>query len=78
MPPCDALSGFQVVVPRGHLWVMGDNRADSADSRAHMGDPGGGFVDAKLVVGEITAILEPQSRARDIHVPATFAEIPNP
>ena len=39
-----ATTRFDVVVPAGKLWVMGDHRAASSDSRAHLGDPGGGFV----------------------------------
>ena len=35
---------FDVRVPAGRIWVMGDHRSDSADSRAHLGDPGGGMV----------------------------------
>ena len=35
---------FDVKVRPGYVWVMGDNRSNSADSRAHLGDPGGGQV----------------------------------
>ncbi len=35
---------FDITVPEGRVWVMGDHRSASADSRAHLGDPGGGTV----------------------------------
>ena len=44
---------FDVLVPTGRLWVMGDHRSSSADSRAHLGDPGGGTVPLDRVVGEV-------------------------
>jgi signal peptidase I len=53
---------FDVKVPAGHLWLMGDNRPDSPDSRAHMGDPGGGFVDERLVVGLVDPDRNPINR----------------
>ncbi|RBP67919.1 signal peptidase I [Brevibacterium sanguinis] len=44
---------FAVEVPAGTMWVMGDNRADSADSRALLGRPGGGFIPLDRVVGPV-------------------------
>jgi len=53
---------FDVVVPEGKLWVLGDNRADSADSRAHLGDPGGGAVPVDRIVGKVVTVYWPPSR----------------
>ncbi len=52
---------FNVNVPAGHLWLLGDNRMGSADSRAHLGDPGGGFVPQSRVVGRVIAVIWPPS-----------------
>ena len=46
-----SLSPFDVQVPANRLWMMGDNRSNSADSRAHLGDPGGGMIPVEDVVG---------------------------
>ncbi|GAA2523259.1 signal peptidase I [Rarobacter incanus] len=53
---------FDVTVPQGKLWVMGDNRQHSGDSRYHMGDAGGGFVDDDQVVGTAFATVWPLNR----------------
>ncbi|MGH3459783.1 signal peptidase I [Aeromicrobium sp.] len=63
---------FDVVVPKDHLWVMGDNRANSADSRMHMGDPGGGFIDTGAVVGKAWVRVWPISRWDVLRSPDTF------
>jgi len=42
---------WSITVDEGRLWVLGDNRSNSADSRAHIGDPGGGTIPLDSVVG---------------------------
>ena len=56
-------STFDVTVPAERIWVMGDHRSDSADSRAHLGDPGGGMVQLDDVIGRVAMIYWPPSRA---------------
>jgi signal peptidase I len=68
--PSDAT--FDVTVPEGRLWVMGDHRAVSADSRLHMGDPGGGTIPADNVIGRAFVIVWPLGRIGTLPVPDTF------
>lgn len=57
-----SLMRFDVRVPAGRLWLMGDHRSDSLDSRAHLGDPGGGTVAVSMVVGRVLTVVWPLSR----------------
>jgi signal peptidase I len=69
-----SLARFNIVVPTGRLWVMGDNRFYSDDSRDHMGDPGGGTVPVSAVIGRAFVIIWPPSRWRFLPIPATFEQ----
>ena len=64
---------FKVTVPAGKLWVMGDHRDISADSRYHMADATGGFVPEKDVVGRAVAVVWPFTHWRTLPVPDTTA-----
>ena len=77
---CEAGSGEQacppgspgVLVPEGRLWVMGDHRGFSSDSRAHIEDENNGTVPTDKVIGRAFVIVWPVNRSTVLRVPETF------
>lgn len=62
---------FDVTVPPGSVWVMGDNRSNSADSRSHRDDAHHGFVPLEDVVGVAKAVVWPREHWQRLDGAAT-------
>ena len=86
MPFCSAGTGETacptgaegVLVPEGRLWVMGDHRGSSSDSRAHIDNADQGTVPQDKVIGRAFVIVWPLDRARVLSVPETFTSALGP
>jgi signal peptidase I len=67
---------FDVIVPEGKVWVMGDNRNHSADSRLHQ-DANGGFINIEDVEGKAEVIAWPVGRWSILdNYPDVFKNVP--
>jgi len=65
---------FNIVVPPGRLWVMGDNRQVSDDSRLRTSDPGGGTIPENMVIGRAFVVIWPPSHWKFLSIPSTFSQ----
>jgi signal peptidase I len=69
-------SEFDVTVPKGFIWVMGDHRGASADSRFHTQDPNKGMVPLEKVTGRALFVIWPLSNLGILEVGKDLSKIP--
>lgn len=69
-------SKFSVTVPKGFIWVMGDHRGDSADSRFHTDDVHHGMVPLDDVVGRAEWVVWPFGHAKFLPVGHDLSKVP--
>lgn len=72
--PCGDRAFGPVKVPEGKMWVMGDHRSDSLDSRYHQKLQGGGTVEEDRVIGRAIVVAWPVTRWSSLPVPDTFSQ----
>ncbi|MFH0519131.1 signal peptidase I [Streptomyces sp. M41] len=67
---------FDVVVPGGTLFVLGDHRSESSDSRDRLGSPGGGMIPVDDVIGRADWIVWPSAHWTRLERPDAYARVP--
>ncbi|MFE2520525.1 signal peptidase I [Streptomyces mirabilis] len=67
---------FDVLVPTGSLFLLGDHRSDSSDSRDHLGSPGGGMIPVGDVIGRADWIAWPAGHWTRLQRAAAYTRVP--